>query len=90
MVRPPESQMESPLSPMEEMRRQLADMDLRILRQQRRIQRILTLGVGPIDDMQALLADMIETRDLIQARMDRLGHLGIQSEEAKVDPAPGE
>jgi hypothetical protein len=55
-----------------ELRRQIADMDQRILRQRKRIDRILATTFGPATAMQAVLDDMTEARAALQARLENL------------------
>ena len=55
-----------------ETRRQIEDMNQRILRQQRRIERMLFNREGPADEMQALLEDMTKARDMMQAKIEAL------------------
>jgi hypothetical protein len=54
----------------DETRRLIADMDQRIARQQKRVEKILINREGEAAEMQALLADMIEARSLMQAQLD--------------------
>jgi hypothetical protein len=53
-----------------ETRRLIEDMNQRIKRQQRRIERILVHREGPADEMQTLLDDMTRARDIMQAHLD--------------------
>jgi hypothetical protein len=54
-----------------ETRRRIDDLNQRITRQQRRIERILVHREGPADEMQAVLEDMIKARDVMQAQLER-------------------
>jgi hypothetical protein len=69
----------TPSEAAEEKRRLILDMDLRILRQQRRIQKIQINREGPADEMQERLEEMIRARELLQAQMDDLAREGQKS-----------
>jgi len=55
-----------------ELRRMIGEIDPRIVRQHRRVEKIILEQEGPRDEMEALLADMIKTRDMMQAQLERL------------------
>jgi hypothetical protein len=61
-----------------EIRRRIDDMNQRITRQQRRIERILVHREGPADEMQALLDDMIKVRDSMHGELEDLEEAGVR------------
>jgi len=50
----------------------ISDLDARILRQQKRIDRILISGQGPATEMQTVLDDMLRSRASMTARLNRV------------------
>jgi hypothetical protein len=55
-----------------ETRRLIDDMSQRIVRQRRRIERLLVHRLGPADEMAMVLDDMIRARDKMQAQLESL------------------
>jgi deoxyadenosine/deoxycytidine kinase len=55
--------------PAVDLRSQIDDLDQRIVRQQRRVEKIIIERLGPREDMQAQLDDMIQARDTATSRL---------------------
>jgi hypothetical protein len=53
-----------------ETRRLVDDLNLRIIRQRKRVEKIIIERFGPREEMEALLADMIKARDQLLAQVD--------------------
>jgi hypothetical protein len=53
-----------------ETRQRIDEMNLRIQRQRRRIERMLVHRQGPTDAMQVLLDDMIKASNLMRAQLE--------------------
>ncbi len=53
-----------------ETRRHIEQMDQRILRQKQRVDQSITDGSGPRQDMEALLDDMIKTREILRKQLE--------------------
>jgi Fe2+ or Zn2+ uptake regulation protein len=51
------------------LRRMIADLDQRITRQQRRVEKIIINREGPVDEAKALLDDMVTARDMMKAEL---------------------
>lgn len=54
-----------------ETQRWVDDMNQRIVRQQKRIERILVSREGPAEEMHAVLADMIKARDRMLGQINK-------------------
>jgi hypothetical protein len=50
----------------------LDDIDLRIVRQRRRIEKIIIERVGPREEMEALLDDMIKDRAALLSNLEKV------------------
>jgi len=55
-----------------QLQRQIIDIDQRIVRQQRRVEKVLFNREGPADETQALLDEMIKVRDLMRSQLTGL------------------
>jgi len=53
-----------------ELRRMIGELDQRIARQQKRVEKIIVNREGPAEEAQALLDDMIKTRGMMQAQLE--------------------
>lgn len=56
--------------PSDETLRMIGDLDARIMRQQKRIDKVLFNREGPVEDMQVLLDDLLKARDLMRAQLE--------------------
>jgi hypothetical protein len=56
-------------APAAELRRRIPDLTERIQSQDQRLQKIKRMGAGLADAMEALLVDMVERRDTMQAQL---------------------
>ena len=52
-----------------ELRRMIGELDQRIARQQKRVEKIIINREGPADQAQALLDDMIKSRNMMKAQL---------------------
>ena len=48
----------------------IGELDQRIARQQKRVEKIIVNREGPAEEAQALLDDMIKTRGMMQAQLE--------------------
>jgi hypothetical protein len=48
----------------------IGELDQRIARQQKRVEKIIVNREGPAEEARALLADMIKTRGTMQAQLE--------------------
>ncbi|MDQ7248090.1 hypothetical protein [Dongia sedimenti] len=65
-----------------ELQLRIPDLIERIHRQEKRIQKIKITGAGPCDEMEALLVDMEEYRDAMQARLAAIEAATVQRRRA--------